>query len=60
MAQQGRHQENTIVVLVVVIIAAAVLFILDAIFGGILGLSSEADQILYGNRRLTIDGRPVQ
>ena len=31
-------RKNTIVVLVVVIIAAAVLFILDAIFGGILGL----------------------
>ena len=31
-------KKNTTVVLVVVIIAAAVLFILDAIFGGILGL----------------------
>ena len=31
-------KKNTLVVLVVVLIAAAVLFILDAIFGGILGL----------------------
>ena len=31
-------RKNTTVVLVVVLIAAAVLFILDAIFGGILGL----------------------
>ncbi len=31
-------KKNTPVVLVVVLIAAAVLFILDAIFGGILGL----------------------
>ena len=31
-------KKNTTVVLVVVLIAAAVLFILDAIFGGILGL----------------------
>ena len=31
-------KKNTLVVLVVVLIAAAVLFILDAVFGGILGL----------------------
>ena len=31
-------RKNTTVVLVVVLIAAAVLFVLDAIFGGILGL----------------------
>ena len=31
-------KKNTIVVLVVVIIAAVVLFALDAVFGGILGL----------------------
>lgn len=31
-------KKNTLVVLVVVLISAAVLFILDAIFGGILGL----------------------
>ena len=31
-------KKNTLVVLVVVLIAAAVLFSLDAIFGGILGL----------------------
>lgn len=31
-------KKNTLVVLVVVLIAAAVLFVLDAIFGGILGL----------------------
>ena len=34
-------KKNTIVVLVVVIIAAVVLFILDAVFGGILGLVIE-------------------
>ena len=31
-------KKNTIVVLVVVVLSAAVLFVLDAIFGGILGL----------------------
>ncbi len=31
-------KKNTIVVLVVVVIAAVVLFVLDAVFGGILGL----------------------
>ena len=31
-------KKNTIVVLVVVVLSAAVLFVMDAIFGGILGL----------------------
>ena len=31
-------KKNTIVVLVVVILAALILFILDAVFGGLLGL----------------------
>ena len=35
---QEDTKKNTIVVLVVVILAALILFILDAVFGGLLGL----------------------
>ena len=38
LAQPEDTRKNTIVVLVVVILAALILFILDAVFGGLLGL----------------------